>query len=263
MSATAGKPVVKLDIQALAERPKHRNMLIYGESGVGKTTFAASAPRPILWLDSEGGTASIDEAEGIDVAPVSSLEHFRQAVQVIRENPGRWETVVIDSFTEAQVAVMKEIMRAVVKKDPTRDEFTPQFAEWGRLTGVMREIARSFRDLPLNTVITALTREDTDDLTGRTKVRPRLTPALADELPALMDVSGYLYAATARSGEVNAQGAEGEATEEGEEKKPAVVRNLLLKPTGKYGAKLRAPKGSNPPDFVTDPTWEAVSALLG
>lgn len=256
------KTVVGLNIQALSARPQYVKMMVYGESGVGKTTFAASAPRPMLWLDAEGGTASIDDAEGIDVMAVSTLEDFRNVVLYLHENPTKYKTVVVDSFSEAQVSVMKQIMKAVVKADQSRDEFLPQFAEWGRLTGVMREVARALRDLPAHLVITALTREDKDDMTGRTKVRARLTPALAEEVPALMDVSGYLYAATAKAGEVSSQGVEAEASEEGEAAKPTVVRNLLLAPSGKYGAKLRAPKGSNPPTFLTNPTWDEVAALV-
>lgn len=252
--------VSTLNIQKLTDRPRYANMLIYGESGVGKTTFAATAPRPILWLDSEGGTASIGDTSDIFVAKVDSLDTFREAVVYLQQNEGKFKTVVIDSFSETQAHILKEVMRAVVKNDPTRDEFLPQFQEWGRVTGVMREIARAFRDLPLNTIVTALTREDTDDLTGRVKIRPRLSPTLADELPAFMDVTGYLYTVTAKGGEVGSGGVDAESDDE--KKAPEVVRNLLLQPTGKYAAKLRAPSGSNPPTHLKDPTFDEVVKLL-
>ena len=248
--------VAKLNIEKLAERDRHVNVLVYGESGVGKTTFASSAPKPILWLESEGGTDSIgmEDRKGIDIARVTGLETYREALGFLLSKPDQYATVVLDSFTETQASILKEIMRAAVAADSNRDEFSPLFSEWGRLTGVMREIARGFRDLPMHTVITALQREDTDELTGRVKVRPRLSPALADELPGYMDVVGYMYA----KGDV----VDAKALKDGDEQ-PEVERVMLLRPTIKHVAKLRAPKGSNPPDFLVNAEFEDVAALLG
>lgn len=251
------KPTSTLLIEKLEERDTHANILVYGESGVGKTVFASTAPRPILWLESEGGTSSIGDKSGIDIARVRGLETYREALVYLESNPDAYQTVVIDSFSETQAAVLKDIMGAAKKADPNRDEFSPLFAEWGRLTGIMREIARAFRDLPMHVVITALQREDKDDLTGRIKIRPRLSPTLADELPAYVDAVLYLYAATLKKGEVDESGVE--ADEEG----VTVVRNALIKPTGKYVAKARIPKGKPAPDFIADPTFDKVIELLG
>lgn len=246
--------VSTLKIEKLEERQQFVNMLVYGESGVGKTTFASSAPRPILWLESEGGTSSIGDKKDIDIARVTSLDTYREALQMLLGQPDAYKTVVLDSFTETQAGILKEIMRAAVAQDDSRDEFSPLFSEWGRLTGVMREIARGFRDLPMHTIITALQREDTDELTGRVKVRPRLSPALADELPGYMDAVGYLYA----KGDVIDKKA---AAADGEES--PIERIMLLRPTIKHVAKLRAPKGSNPPDFLVGAEFEDIAALLG
>jgi len=249
--------VATLKIESLEERSHFANILVYGEPGVGKTVFASTAPKPILWLESEGGTLSIGDKSGIDIARVAGLATYREALIFLEANPGKYASVVIDSFSETQAAVLKDIMNNVRRDDPSRDEFMPQFGEWGRLTGIMREIARAYRDLPANVVITALQREDKDDMTGKVKIRPRLSPTLADELPAFMDAVGYLYTATPKKGEVDDEGVE--ADEDGQ----TIIRNMLIAPTGKYAAKIRAPKGSNPPEFITDPTFDSVAKLLG
>lgn len=246
----------KLNIEALTERKKTLNVMIYGEPGVGKTTFASTAPRPMLWLEAEGGTHSIADTEGIDIVKVSGLDSYREVLSFLYENPDKYKTVVIDSLTETQAAILKEIMQNVAKDDFSRNEFMPQFAEWGQVTGQMRAIARAFRDLPMHSVITALVREDKDELTGKTRIKPRLTPALAEELPAFMDACLYMYAATPKKGEADAGGVEGD--EEG----VTVVRNALLKPTGKYVAKVRAPQGRDVPDFITDPTFDQIADVV-
>ena len=243
-----------LDIGPLTDRPPLSKILVYGESGVGKTVFASSAPRPILWLESEGGTSSIGNPKDIDIAKVKGLEDYREALKYLLANPKKYKTIVIDSLSETQAAVLKDIMGAVLTADPTRDEFSPQFSEWSRLTGVIREIARAFRDLEMNLVITTLQRSDEDKMTGRTKVRPRLSPTMAEELPSFMDAVMYMYSATENAGEVsNIPDAE---------EKIVVVRNGLLAPTGKYIAKLRAPQGSNPPTFLKEPTFPKVHDLI-
>jgi phage nucleotide-binding protein len=250
------KVVTTLNIEALSERKKTLNVMIYGEPGVGKTTFAATAPRPMLWLEAEGGTHSIADTEGIDIVRVGGLESYREVLRFLTANPDAYESVIVDSMTETQAAILKEIMRRVASLDADRNEFMPQFAEWGQVTGVMREIARAFRDLPMHTVITALTREDKDDLTGKTRVRPRMTPALAEELPAFMDACLFMYASTPNKGEADDTGII--ADEEG----ITVVRNVLLKPTGKYTAKMRAPQGTEVPDFLTDPTFDQIASYV-
>lgn len=247
----------KLDIRKLGERDKFANILIYGEAGVGKTTFAATAPRPILWLEAEGGTNSIADPEDIDIAPVASLEDYREGLRYLHANPDAYKTVVIDSLSETQATILAEIMTKTKQEDPTRDEFQPLFAEWGKLTGIMRTIIRAYRDVPANVIFTALTREDKDDLTGKVRVRPRLSPAIAEETPGFMDAVMYLATSTPRKGEMGAEGVE--ADEEG----ITIVRNALLAPTGKYAAKLRAPKGANVPEFLTDPSFDDIAKLMG
>ena len=249
--------VATLNIEALEERTPFVNVLVYGEAGVGKTVFASTAPRPILWLDSEGGTASISDKKGIDVARVSGLDTYREAVDYLEANPDTYQTVVFDSFTETQAHILKGLMRKAKALDPTRDEHLPQFDEYRVATGIMRAIIREFRDLPIHVVITALQREDKDDLTGRVRIRPRLLPTFADELPGFLDAVLYLHATTANKGEVDEEGIA--ADDEG----VTVIRNALIKPTGKYAAKIRAPKGTDPPDFITDPTFDNVAELLG
>lgn len=241
-----------LNIEKLAERPKHAKMLVYGESGVGKTVFASSAPRPMLWIESEGGTNSIADPKGIDIVKASGLSTYREALQYLRSDEGKkYKSVVLDSFTETQASVLKEIMQAVHASDSTRDEFTPQFQEYQRLVGVMREIVRGFRDLPMHVVITALTREDKDELTGRTTVRPRLSPAIASEIPGFMDVVGYMYTTTEKveDQEVN-------------DEQIIIHRNFLCVPTGKYLAKVRAPEGTEIPSHLKAPKFKDVAKYV-
>ena len=247
----------KLNIEALSDRNKTANILIYGAPGTGKTTFASTAPRNILWLEAEGGTNSIEERKGIDIVRMEGLESYREVLRYVQGKPDAYETLVIDSISETAAAVLAEIMQEAHRLDPDKDEFIPQFPEWNKLTGVMRAILRAYRDLEVNVIFTALTREDTDELTAHTSVKPKLTPALAEDVLSFMDAGLYLYTATPKGGEADASGVKKD--EDG----VAIVRNALIQPTGKYAAKFRAPKGTDVPSHLKDPTFDDVADLMG
>lgn len=246
----ANPDISKLVFEDLAEREDTANILVYGESGVGKTVFASTAPRPMLWLESEGGTMSIADRTGIKTVKVTGLETYRQVLYYLMTQEHDFKTVVLDSISDTSATLLREIMKGVTAEDDERDEFSPEWGEWGKLTGVMREIIRGYRDLPMNVVFTALTREDTDKLTGKVKVRPRLTPTLADEIPAFMDGVVFMYATTNKGAEVSEEEAE-------------VTRYGLLKPTGKYVAKVRAPAGKKVPQHIEAPTFPMLADIMG
>jgi hypothetical protein len=71
---------------------------LHGADGSGKTTFAASAPNPII-IDLEGGSHELDvaRAEGI-----TSFDHLINVIRLItRDNQG-FETLVIDSLSKVE-----------------------------------------------------------------------------------------------------------------------------------------------------------------
>ena len=56
--------------------PSTVKMMIYGQAGMGKTTVALSAPKPLL-LDFDNGVKRVNMAhlDGIDIVQVSSGHH--------------------------------------------------------------------------------------------------------------------------------------------------------------------------------------------
>lgn len=249
MASTPSSAPDLLQIEALTDRDDLLKVGIYSESGVGKTVFASTFPRPILWLEAEGGTNSIADKKDIDIARMSGLDSYREALRYLQANPGKYKTVVIDSGSEAQAAVLSEVMRAEAADDADIDEFAPHLQHFGKVARVMREVLRGFRDLPMNVVITALTREDEDAL-GKKKVRPKFLPAVAEDFPSFLDAVVFLYP-------VPEKDEEGKPIEGGE-----VTRRGLLAPTGKYAAKVRAPMGTKPPTYIDNPTHKDIDAIV-
>jgi hypothetical protein len=70
-----------------------RRVLLYGQEGVGKSTWAAGAPRPIF-LDCEGGLADIEA----DKSPrLRTIDDVLGALRWLWESPHDYQSVVLDT----------------------------------------------------------------------------------------------------------------------------------------------------------------------
>lgn len=189
-----GQPILPVQ-----ERAAYLNVLIYGESGVGKTTLAGSADsvpnmRPVLVIDIEGGTESLRHSyPEVEHVRVSSWKEMQAVYDDIHRGRHDFQTVVLDSLTEIQKFDMYNIMADLAKTRPDLDPDIPSMREWGKNLEHMRRFVRGFRDLPINTLFTALVKSDKDARTGATKYRPSLSGKLADEVAAFLDIVAYYY----------------------------------------------------------------------
>lgn len=152
---------------------------------------------PVIFLDIEGGTLSLrNRYPEIDKIRISNWSELSAVYNDLRQNPGRYKTVVLDSVTELQQFGMDEIMLRAVKKameeGDERDPDLPGIGEHGKSNERMKKAIRRFRDLPMNTVFTALERIDVDKK-GRKHIKPLLSPKLSDQVTGWLDVVVYYY----------------------------------------------------------------------
>lgn len=194
LAAIAGLP-----IQKVANTPALFNFMVYGESGAGKTTLAGSADavpemRKVLILDIEGGTLSLRARyPEVDSVRIKSWQDMQKVYDELYLGNHNYKTLVIDSLTEAQKMSMDEIMRRLVKEHEDRDADVPGIREWNINIEQTRKFVRLFRDLPVNTIFTALAKSDRNPRTGVTKTKPYLSGKVADEVAGFLDIVAYLY----------------------------------------------------------------------
>lgn len=191
-----------LQIQSVGDTPLAFKILIYGESGVGKTVLAGSAcvvpeMAPVLLLDIEGGTLSLRRRyPEVDAIRIKTWSDLVKVWEALKEGKHHYKTVIVDSLTEAQKIGLATIMkRAVIKareEGNERDPDLPGIGEYGKSTNQMRALVRCFRDLPMNVIFTCLAARD-QDKKGNWHTRPSLTAKLSSEIAAFMDVVLYMY----------------------------------------------------------------------
>jgi len=222
--------------------------MIYGDPGVGKTVLAGSASAvpemgKVIFVDVEGGTMSLQRTfPDCEVVRVKNFDEMNSVYSELYDGKHGYGTVVLDSLTEVQKMSMGTIMHELLKEHPDRDPDIPSIREWGKNIEQTRRTVRAFRDLPMNTIITALAKSDRDTRTGLTKISPALSGKLANEAAGFLDIVGYMYT------KVLVQ--DGEASNK---------RLLLTQPTDTQVAKDRT---GRLPTVVEEPTMAALSAAV-
>ena len=87
--------------------PTTVKMMIYGQAGMGKSTVALSAPKPLL-LDFDNGVKRMNMAhlENIDTVQVTSWSDVQQ---VLQEDLSAYQTIVVDTIGKMMDFIKKGI----------------------------------------------------------------------------------------------------------------------------------------------------------
>lgn len=169
-------------------------ILVWGESGMGKTTLIATAPSPVI-ISAEKGLLSLNKRNleklygvntpgvsyDIPVMQVTTLAELGEAYEWLTTSPhaAHFKTVGIDSISEVAETVLNNEKRTV--KDPRQ--------AYGALLEKMETIIRGFRDLPgKNVYMIAKAEPQKDELTGIVRYGPSMPGSkLGPKLPYFFD----------------------------------------------------------------------------
>ena len=173
-------------------------MVVYGEGGVGKSTFASTAPRPIL-ADCEGGTKYFG-LRGIkmDVAKISSWQEMKDFL-IIAKTSTEYDTVVIDPIGELMGKLKRYMVDLGDAKLAQKKDGTPTMAGWGYMKNTMRMYIQSLRDAGKHVIIIAHVAEVKDEET--VLKRPMVETKFGEELVNMVDVVGYMTILRDESGQ--------------------------------------------------------------
>lgn len=206
MSTNGSIPVLgqslrdQLGVQS-PEKIEFLKMLVFGESGSGKTTFIGTAQdspltHPAFLLDIEGGSTVLNDKPQIDVKQSRKMlgeGSVQEIADILHKNPKYYKLFGLDSLTELREIDMTEVMQDQFNKKPeTTDLYVPSPREWGKSGSRVKEVLRYLKDLPCHVVVTTLMTEKKDDRTGIVTIGPMLPGQLGGQVPGFFDIVGYL-----------------------------------------------------------------------
>ena len=87
---------------------KNVKMMVYGQAGMGKTTFALSAPKPLL-LDFDNGVKRVNTAhldDNVGIVQVSSWQEILNLLNYNKKDLEEFDTIVVDT-TDATDATLR------------------------------------------------------------------------------------------------------------------------------------------------------------
>lgn len=262
MATTIRRPSA---ITKLSEAPRTgmKNWLVYGDSGIGKTVLAGSAPKALFLTVEAAGTESAKEmGSGADEWVTSTWAELQEAWKWLKEDGGAkaYDWLLVDSLSEVEEACWRMYLDQQAKDNTRRSIYRAELQDYNVVGNMMRKFVDSFNRLPMNVLYTALPMavDMTDPITEEdmTKTMPQLGSAkngkLSQKVSAQMTLVGMLNVIVPKK----------KTEDEDGEKKPAdrtPFRRLNLAGNSRFVAKTRHHKLGR---FVDQPNIAEMVATI-
>lgn len=252
--------IESLDVQLPGTTGKP-TYLIYGKSGTGKTTLAATFPKPILLIDiNDDGDESVEGVGGLKVLRPKTAEDLEKAFWYLDKHKKRYSTVVIDTITQMQALVVSEIAsqsNKTAKKGKAPGAWgTMTRNQWGQVSERLKTLILQFRSLPCHTVFLAQEKlvdaDEGPDDGVEDIISPEIGPAVMKSVANLTCASANIIGNTFIRSSI---------AKKGLKKKREIDYCMRIGPNPVYITKVRKPKKVFVPDYISDPSFEDIIKL--
>jgi len=177
-------------------------LMLYGETGTGKTWLAAQADdvegmRPAMFLDMDRGTKAITHRDGnnpdyprLNVVPVYSMKKMELVLKYLKMVDHPFKTVIMDGVSAFVQTLLDE--RLMVPGRKGFDAYVPTQQDYLFVMMRIRKIIQAFKKGNLHYICIANVRVE-KDVSGMQESFPELVGRQARGIGREFDVVGYTY----------------------------------------------------------------------
>ena len=191
------------EVTSLADEVKFWNILLYADSGTGKTVFAGSDTKVLFIAPEDDGLISaqrVNKMSDTQKITIKKYEDLIDAYEWYADHPeelAEYNVLSIDSITRMQDMIKDYVLRmgAEEKIRKQQDHTKMQLQDYGDMHQLLENLVKGFNDLPINVLWTATAKkvEDADkneflvpDLQGKKEY------GIAMKMVSLMTSYGYM-----------------------------------------------------------------------
>lgn len=170
----------EIEVQAMLK------LLIYGQAGMGKSTMALSAPKPLL-IDCDNGIQRVNIAHLSDVLQV---KNYDEILEVLKEDLSAYESIVIDTGGKLLDFMALSIIAKNPKLGKSNGALTLQ--GYGERKGEFIQFCKLVSSLNKHLIFVA--HRETNKDGDNTRYTPLFGGSSYDSLVTELDLVGYLEA---------------------------------------------------------------------
>jgi hypothetical protein len=199
----AGKPAPRKSPQkTTAVSPFHEpalekrlKLLLWGDTGTGKTVLSLAFPSPCV-IDLERGTEAYAGKFKFDSLPTTSSDEATAAVRYLLENKHHYKTLIVDPITVFWESLQTKwnaifLNRNKDKKGYRFEYYDIQPRDWMSIKAEIKEFVRMLTALDMSVIVTA--REKSQYAEGTLMQKIGATFDAERSLPYIFDVVVRLY----------------------------------------------------------------------
>ncbi len=140
-------------------RGRRLKLLLWGETGAGKTTLSLQFPNPAV-IDLEGGTEHYGESFDFHVLKATSADDINTAVEWLLTHDHNFCTLVVDPITQYWDALQRKWSEIFMRRNKGGKghrleyyDFQPR--DWMTIKAEHKELVRNLIQLDMNVIVTA------------------------------------------------------------------------------------------------------------
>jgi hypothetical protein len=164
-AAGAAQNRPKIVVEDLADFNESINLLVYGDSGVGKTPFAAMAPRAVILSTEKGSISAKRFGSTAKLIRAFDWATVEAALDYLEAQPDDFDWLVLDSLPKMQILLLRYLLGINVEENrKNADIDVPQIQDHQKWQNMFKRFVDRIIDIPINTIFvaTAMHKEDAE-----------------------------------------------------------------------------------------------------